>query len=648
MTIPTPTKNATSVPRTELLFLAAAIVFGAIVRLSFLNRIAVEHFDEGVYASNFWFSAQENFSYPARYLYAPPLLPAAIEWTMTIASACGFKPTGFVPMIPSLLAGIAMIPSIWWVGRRWFGPSAGLISAWLVATSDFHASYSRAALTDVPLCLFILWAVYFIWCAWPDQSLPASERKKLKASPAAPLLWRSLILAGVFTGLAWSTKYNGWLPLAIGGAGGALWFVVSVPTDRAIHQILTRGLIVTTIAFLVWSPVLVGLEKVGGYAVVAANHRQYLVSVNKWLSTASRQVECVGMYENGFGMITEPMLGAFRRQHDLKDVGHNSHSENLDSRLGSAAGETLQGASTDEVKPVASPLSLLLNHVAVLVTPFAMFLAAISAAFFSLRRTANRRSRIAGCLLVAWLLGMSVATPFYHPYPRLVFPWLTAVWLGVGLAVQLWQQRAAIKTGGPATAESWTVARFEHVFVAWFAVNCSVRLMGGTAHAWCDRTSITVVSENLSNRIADLLGSESTAKNGSIVQVWGEPALFFGLRAHNFINVYPSQGLDIIGRPLPAPTFIAFGQQSIESLEFSKSRSKLNQCRLVEHCRFPPSHLVEMDSRNSSRFYAPQFSDTVRSSIEADATVEERDSAAPFARSPSDSPGIWLYRVETK
>ena len=106
------------IPRAEYLWLAGALLLGLVLRLGFPGRMAIEHFDEGVYASNFWFDASDGSQYPARHLYAPPLLPAAIEWTMIVASLCGFRPTGFVPMIPCLIAGIATIPALWWINPR--------------------------------------------------------------------------------------------------------------------------------------------------------------------------------------------------------------------------------------------------------------------------------------------------------------------------------------------------------------------------------------------------------------------------------------------------------------------------------------------------------------------------------------------------
>ena len=325
-----------TISRTEWLWLLGAVLFGAILRLSFPGRMAVEHFDEGVYASNFWFEVEQGGEYPARHLYAPPLLPMAIEWTMIVASLCGIKPTGFIPMIPSLIAGLVTIPSLWWVGRRWFGPSAGIVAAWLVAASDFHASYSRAALTDVPVCLFMLWGVYFIW-----QALQSGTR-------------RDILLAGLFTGLAWWTKYNGWLPLAIGLSGGAAWQLSLPRADRRLRQFFTRWLLVALTAFVIWSPVLWGLQKHGGYAAVAANHRQYVGNLDdfeRWCDTALSQMRTIGAYDNWFGALHEA-FGEIR-DHQLRAQQESTHEHDEIDQPNGAATEI------SRIDTLAAKLSLL-------------------------------------------------------------------------------------------------------------------------------------------------------------------------------------------------------------------------------------------------------------------------------------------------
>ena len=104
------------IARYELWAVVAITLLGAAVRFAFPSAMTIEHFDEGVYASNLLFPDQD-FHYPDRHLYAPSLVPALIEWSIIL-----FGDKGIAPMLPSLLFGTLTIPLIWWVGRQWFGP----------------------------------------------------------------------------------------------------------------------------------------------------------------------------------------------------------------------------------------------------------------------------------------------------------------------------------------------------------------------------------------------------------------------------------------------------------------------------------------------------------------------------------------------
>src|SRR5579872_1697517 len=129
----------------EWLLVVALFLTGLVLRSAYPSRLAVEHFDEGVYASNIFFSGEKGDEhYPDQHLYAPPLLPFLIEYTMLLLG-----PSNFAPMVVNIIAGSMTVPLVWWVGRRWFGPTAGLASATLVALSDVHIFFSRTALTDV-------------------------------------------------------------------------------------------------------------------------------------------------------------------------------------------------------------------------------------------------------------------------------------------------------------------------------------------------------------------------------------------------------------------------------------------------------------------------------------------------------------------
>ena len=238
------------------------------------GHMAVEHFDEGVYASNILCDLN-GYRYPFLHLYAPPLLPFLLYWTLILSGMAASS-----VMWVNVVAGSLMVPSVWWVGRQWFGPVAGMTAATLAAFSEVHILFSRTALTDVLLCLWMLWGVYWAW------------RAILTGRPAA------IFLAGLFASLAWWTKYNGWLTLAISGSGMLAWIIVPriAPTGLAAHvkcaakqddapppgPAILRWSVLAAIAIVGWLPVLMNLQPFGGYAAVSANHAGYFVGFGGW------------------------------------------------------------------------------------------------------------------------------------------------------------------------------------------------------------------------------------------------------------------------------------------------------------------------------------------------------------------------------
>src|SRR5690606_9319955 len=281
MTDPQPPAAAESpVSAAEWSLVAMLLLTGLLLRSWQPSHMAVEHFDEGVYASNLF---SPEGSYPYRHLYAPPLLPALLEWALILSGGAA----GAV-MAVNVLAGTLLVPSVWWVGRRWFGSVAGLSAAALACFSDVHILYSRTALTDGLLCLWLLWAVYWAWQAVVD------------GFPAA------VLLAGLFASLAWWTKYNGWLALAISGAGTFASLLVDRSTGfqpvpeagrpptqglktRAAWSAPLRWLAVVVVALGGWLPYLLSLADRGGYDAVAANHARYFVGLAGWWSGLLRQ-----------------------------------------------------------------------------------------------------------------------------------------------------------------------------------------------------------------------------------------------------------------------------------------------------------------------------------------------------------------------
>ena len=169
----------------ELVVVAAAIAIGCVLRCSQLDQVAIEHFDEGVYSSTAWYHEVSNEPYPARHLYAPP----GLSWTIGIASSI-FGPT-LGPFVPGLLAGGLTVFFVWGFTRALFGMVAGLVVVLLASLSDYHIVYSRMALTDVPVMMWILLSV------WLGATGIDQQRGRL------------MFLAGLACGGAWWTKYSG-------------------------------------------------------------------------------------------------------------------------------------------------------------------------------------------------------------------------------------------------------------------------------------------------------------------------------------------------------------------------------------------------------------------------------------------------------
>lgn len=335
---------------------------GVALRIVAVAHSAVEHFDEGVYASNLFFGPPE-YAYPLQRFYAPPLLAALIE-----AGMIARLPPNLAALLPSFLAGCGTIVAVWWFGRSWFGAAAGVSAAALVALSHFHITYSAAALTDVLLGLWLVLAVDAI-----GRSLAGNPLACASGLWSGDFRWA--IGAGIYTGLAWWTKYNGWLPLAIEAAALPVLWVFLRPPRKQLTAWLGCFAVTAIVAGLVWSPYFLGLRSQGGYAPIAANHAKYVVGLAGWWESARRQAANFFLIDGGWSGVA----------------------------LVSAIALTAVAPATTAED----------------------------------RGAAEQRRTIGMALVIAWWGGLLIATPFYWPYPRLLLPGLLATWLGAALLIDL-------------------------------------------------------------------------------------------------------------------------------------------------------------------------------------------------------------------
>jgi 4-amino-4-deoxy-L-arabinose transferase-like glycosyltransferase len=496
--------------RGELLLLIVVVGFGLILRTAFLSRAAVEHFDEGVYASGVWFDETYAHQYPRLHLYGPPLIPwlakAALVCEYMLREGSGVASASWTPILPPLAGACLMPLAVWWIARRWFGIAPAMGAAVFCAFSDLHAAYSRAVLTDALMALFFLLSVWLIQKAIAGWS------------------WRAAAAAGCMTAATWWTKYNGWLPLAIGLGATLLAAVIQRPPLRESRDRVARWCAVAAIAALAWSPVLILLQPFGGYAQVAANHRNYLVGLSRWLDTAGHQHANLCFFDGavticGFlaasAVVAFPRIGGLERKH----------------RRSACVGV---GALAISLAAIAA----LLGSDAVLL------ILALTGVSDRVRSSVARRGHdddwpAADWFLAVWFLGLFALTPMYVAYPRLVLPWLTSAWLGAGVGLdRLIAVLVGVEVRSAATKRMWAYSIIMGI-AGGTLLSCGSEIGMRRVPAWCDRTGMKQVAAGIRADLEAYAGREGISPDEVLVCVYGEPALFYQLRAGGMQHVLP-------------------------------------------------------------------------------------------------------------
>ena len=362
----------------------ALTLVGAAIRLRGVGRLGLEHFDEGIYAFAGLWSLESGGLWdlsPDLIAYAPPGFPVLVGLAYAILGV-----SDLATISVSLLAGIATIPVVGWIGRRTFGPGVGVAAAAFVAFAGPHVAFSRMGLTDSSFLL--------AWLIALGLGARFLER---------PTVGRSLAL-GLAVGLAQNLKYNGWLAGAIVGLTAILDLCVRRPVvGRDVGRVLGQGALAAIVAALAYLPWYLFVERNQGYSALLAHHRGYLGGVSTWWPHLKLQL-AEGATLSG-GMAWNALTWAIA----------------WSGWMFVAVSPRQVSGWTAWIKPVGV---LAGGSLIVALDPRAVWWLGLAASPWLLR---DRRPGVR-LLGVTWL-SMSILTPFYRPYARLWLPLHAAGWL---------------------------------------------------------------------------------------------------------------------------------------------------------------------------------------------------------------------------
>ena len=599
---------------------AGFFILGMSLRIAQLDLEAVEQFDEGVYASVLWYDGQFHAPYPARQLFAPPLISTMMEffsWIPGLARYAAF--------LPSVLLGIATIPAMWLLARSWFGKPAGIFIAAVVAMSDFHILYSRMALTDVACLFWIIAAV------------------GLGTRAVSRQCFRTAAAAGFICGLAWWTKYTGWLPLAILCSGSGLWWLVQGRKSMSIMRLTGILATIIVVAVATFAPWWWQLRDVGGYQTVAATHASYVTGWSSWTKNLARQLSDQLLFDGLTGQLSLGLglgIAALLRWTSGRSTWNVAPASSGPGSSGSTVATTLPPL-TLMVRFMAAAIGLSIISIRIK-TPLMLICIAVGGLsgiylWPVLQRSWRRRElndlsptspgalplsamdlecaptidpTLGFCTTVTWFVGMLLSTPMYAPFSRLFFPLLAAVWLAAAGGVAWWLEsnlsvaRRMVGTGETAPKRTWGQQLVSTMLGAailssflQFDENRELEFVSKSdlfrTSLFADRTSIVAAADDIADACV-----HDAARMKMIVYVYGEPALLFHLNQTGVIAAPVSHlNLRDPGDRSPViPTFVVFGPNAKRTPGFWEDLMQRSlHLRRVTTIRYSPGEVTLRD-----------------------------------------------------
>jgi dolichyl-phosphate-mannose-protein mannosyltransferase len=208
-------------------------------------------------------------------------------------------------------------------------------------------------------------------------------------------------------------------------------------------------------------------------------------------------------------------------------------------------------------------------------------------------------------LLGCWWGGLLVAVPCYSPYPRLALPWLLALWLATSLnARPALVQDEAFSAGRLSVQQMIAAAAVVGVlFVIGLFVGRQAQV-----NAAADRRGMQQIAATIRATMLDT--------QPRVVYVYGEPAMFFQLRAagEEFVapvQHLPSEAATIEGAPVA--TYLVVGPHAETDPRFGEQWEGARQrWDLVQALDYQPSAVVWLDLHDPRKALEPSLMHEVR------------------------------------
>lgn len=369
--------------RIELLLILILFGTGFILRIWNISSVGLDHYDEGVYvfsALGLSDSDQSTLFFPDQYKFSPP----GYFGMVGLLNSLFREPSDTAAFLVSVVFGSLSILAIWMVSRNWFGPTAGIFAATLLAFNEFHIQLSRTALTDVSFAFFFIVALGMIGNMVRTRSL------------------KHAVLAGVAVGIAWNFKYHGWFAVVVATLAVVpyLWF--NRKSNNSIKKLFALWVVLSVVAILCFLPWgLYVQSQPGGYPGLL-NYQSTLIERHGYFQKLLTQIQQQKIYEGPISQASIPL--AF-----------------LLSALIS------KGPAYKRIGTF-----ILLGISSLLVIPFGASGVAACFSLVAIYWLFKEPTHYPAWLLFGWIGVWTVMTPLYYPYARLVLPFTIATFIGAG------------------------------------------------------------------------------------------------------------------------------------------------------------------------------------------------------------------------